>query len=760
MTELTISIVINTCDRADPLRTLLHALNQQTYPNFEVLVVVGPTRDDSVAVVGEFGERVVLVRCPKYNLSMSRNMGIAAATGDIIAFIDDDAVPCSTWLAQMVDIFQDPKIAGTGGRVYNVHPGSGQLQFRYGIFSLFAEDADVRPSPSTPLPTDTPADQWFPRLMGANMAYRRLALASVGGFDERFPYLFEEPDIAIRLAQVGYRLHHSDEMPVYHAPASSRNREMFTMNINWYLWMRGIIYFTLKHAEPVVGKRRALNQAINHALDFFKRIRTHHADGSLSDELYEQAKRQLWQGIQWGFRTGLFRPRLLAPNLVKPKRLLQPFLTKNSSHVPHILPLPPLAQQPIKPMNQPPLRICLLSTNYPPSNTEGVARLTHLMAQGLSELGHEIHVITEGQANYTTVYDGAYVHQIKTGHTRYNHFAKNGYPNLYWSLNRSQAMYEKLVSLRQNHNIQLADSTVWLLDGLVTSTAGDIPLAVRLVTSARQIAKISQPTQPIDAESQLIGELEAKLLHQSQGLIPISGAIQESYADLYQVDFATRPHQLIHAGIKPLPNEEVYPLDGQSKDEPIVLYVGRLERRKGLPDLLAAIPHVLQQFPKAQFWLAGSDNSTNDGFAEQYQASYPDYFRRTYPQHVDQVRFLGYVPDNKLDLLYQVCDLFVAPSLFESFGLIFLEAMNHARPTIGCNVGGPTEIVLHGETGLLVPPQSPGALAGAIIRLLGEPKTRRVMGLAGRERLLNQFTYLKMAEQYAQFYRSLIKGVQ
>jgi glycosyltransferase involved in cell wall biosynthesis len=164
----------------------------------------------------------------------------------------------------------------------------------------------------------------------------------------------------------------------------------------------------------------------------------------------------------------------------------------------------------------------------------------------------------------------------------------------------------------------------------------------------------------------------------------------------------------------------------------------------------------LDQFPQAQFWFAGKDNSEGDGFIENQQLTYPDYFQKKYRAYADRVQFLGYVADSKLELLYQICDLFVAPSLYESFGLIFLEAMNHARPVIGCQVGGPTEIITDGETGLLVPPQSSDVLAEAIITLLGDPSRRREMGLAGRQRLMDQFSYLKMAEHYAAFYRQLL----
>ena len=123
-----ISVIVNTCDRREALRTLLYSLNRQTYPDFEVVVVVGPTKDDSVEMLAdEFGDRLVVARCPHFNLSSSRNVGLGHAAGDVVAFIDDDAVPCFTWLAQLADAYKDPTVAGAGGRTYNILPGSASV---------------------------------------------------------------------------------------------------------------------------------------------------------------------------------------------------------------------------------------------------------------------------------------------------------------------------------------------------------------------------------------------------------------------------------------------------------------------------------------------------------------------------------------------------------------------------------------------------------------------------------------------------------
>lgn len=147
-----------------------------------------------------------------------------------------------------------------------------------------------------------------------------------------------------------------------------------------------------------------------------------------------------------------------------------------------------------------------------------------------------------------------------------------------------------------------------------------------------------------------------------------------------------------------------------------VLYLGRLEKRKGIQDLFAAIPQVLAKIPNVQFIIAGANNSHRDGFQQQTGLTYAAYFQQQYAQFTGQVSFLGQVSEEKLNELYQTCDLFVAPSLYESFGLIYLEAMNYGKPVIGCRAGGIPEVINEGITGLLAEPEAPDSLAKAMLK--------------------------------------------
>ena len=95
-----VSVVICTLNRANGLIETLECLRHQNYDNFEVVVVNGPSTDNTEEVLAPWADRIRLQRCRVPNLSVSRNIGIRAASGEVVAFIDDDALPEFDWIAQ------------------------------------------------------------------------------------------------------------------------------------------------------------------------------------------------------------------------------------------------------------------------------------------------------------------------------------------------------------------------------------------------------------------------------------------------------------------------------------------------------------------------------------------------------------------------------------------------------------------------------------------------------------------------------------
>jgi glycosyltransferase involved in cell wall biosynthesis len=175
-------------------------------------------------------------------------------------------------------------------------------------------------------------------------------------------------------------------------------------------------------------------------------------------------------------------------------------------------------------------------------------------------------------------------------------------------------------------------------------------------------------------------------------------------------------------------------------ERPIVLAVGRLDAQKGHAYLLAAAADI----PDALFVFVGEGRERS---ALEAQARALGVAER--------VRFLGH-RDDVPDLL-AACDVFVLPSRYEGLPLSVLEAMAAARPVVATAIEGTDEIVRHGETGLLVPPAAPSALAEAIRAVLADRALATRMGQAGRARVGREFSMSRMIDEVTGVYDELLE---
>lgn len=155
---------------------------------------------------------------------------------------------------------------------------------------------------------------------------------------------------------------------------------------------------------------------------------------------------------------------------------------------------------------------------------------------------------------------------------------------------------------------------------------------------------------------------------------------------------------------------------------PIVAVMGSLKASKGHIYFLQAARLLLQMHPDTQFMIAG-DGSLRAALEK--EAGQLGLHGR--------VRFLGAYENSAVPCILQGVSVVAVPSLSETFGIVALEAMACGVPVVASAVGGLAEVVSDGETGLLVPPRDPAALAAAIARLLDEPALRKRLGRAGRE---------------------------
>jgi glycogen synthase len=181
---------------------------------------------------------------------------------------------------------------------------------------------------------------------------------------------------------------------------------------------------------------------------------------------------------------------------------------------------------------------------------------------------------------------------------------------------------------------------------------------------------------------------------------------------------------------------------------PVVLYTGRFVDRKGVRELLAAIPLVLEQAPATRFVLVGGYGRS----AEIEQTWLTDALR----MHRSQIHFTGWLAPDEVADWYASADVLVVPSWYEPFGMVILEGMLHGLPIAACNVGGPAEILEHGQTGLLFPPKDVDALAQSLLSLVKDPGLRRRIGAAAAEEVRRGWLWPRMVEKMRAVYQEAI----
>jgi glycogen synthase len=183
---------------------------------------------------------------------------------------------------------------------------------------------------------------------------------------------------------------------------------------------------------------------------------------------------------------------------------------------------------------------------------------------------------------------------------------------------------------------------------------------------------------------------------------------------------------------------------------PLVLYSGRLVERKGIRELLSAIPRVLQAVPDARFVLAGGPPPlTRDEVASQWLTAEQRGYR-------DRIHFTGWLSPGDVYEWYAAADILVVPSRYEPFGMVVLEGMLHGLAVVASNVGGPADILEHRRTGLLVPPCNVDALASALHHLVVNREDRHRMGVAAAEEVRRRWLWPRLVPGMRDVYTELL----
>jgi GT2 family glycosyltransferase len=238
MTELTVSVIICTYNRGQYLARCLESIKKQTYQNYEIIVVNGPSVDDTEKILQKF-EDIKIINQKKLNgLSFARNLGIGASKGDIIAFIDDDSIADKDWINFLIKGYTDFFIGGVGGLVLS--PDKIKVQFDNGVINKCGIPYHIRPA-GKKIENDE-----FQIFMGTNCSFRKSVICEVGGFDPYFRYYHDESELCVRIIKAGFKLVYIRESYVIHEMAEGHNRKS-TFELNWTEIVKNVLFFTMKN---------------------------------------------------------------------------------------------------------------------------------------------------------------------------------------------------------------------------------------------------------------------------------------------------------------------------------------------------------------------------------------------------------------------------------------------------------------------------------------------------------------------------------
>ncbi|MBA84714.1 MAG: glycosyl transferase [Rhodobacteraceae bacterium] len=244
MDQPPISVVVVSRGRPASLSLCLTGLARLYYRNHEV-IVVADAAGLSAARALPFARHLKLIPYEVANISGARNLGISASAGEIVAFIDDDAVPEPTWLTHLAEAFSDSKVGAAGGFVIGRNGISWQWKARALNTGGQASALNVDESVTTVL---HPSAGRAVKTEGTNMAVRRWVLKKLGGFDENFRFYMDETDLNMRLAQLGIATAIVPSAIVHHAYAPSARRRQDRAVLDLSDIGRSSALFWRKHA--------------------------------------------------------------------------------------------------------------------------------------------------------------------------------------------------------------------------------------------------------------------------------------------------------------------------------------------------------------------------------------------------------------------------------------------------------------------------------------------------------------------------------
>jgi glycosyltransferase involved in cell wall biosynthesis len=322
---------------------------------------------------------------------------------------------------------------------------------------------------------------------------------------------------------------------------------------------------------------------------------------------------------------------------------------------------------------------------------------------------------------------------------------------VYNYLSASKLVNELIRKENFKYDIIIAHDWLSAISGITIKKEAKLPFAFHVHSTEKG--------RTLGNGSEVVSNIELQGAKTADLIVTVSYAMKD---ELIKLGFPKEKIQVSYNGVDPqkyspeaVDTEQIKKLRefyGVKDDEPLILFVGRLVGVKGVDKLIMAMPHVLQKMPKARLVIVGV------GDLQDYLVNLVNAMRLQ-----DHVKFnFEFVPEEERILHYAACDIAVFPSLYEPFGIVALEAMSMERPVVvgAAGVSGMREIVIccgEEQCGFHINPNNPADIAWGINSALESPEKRKWLGKNGRRRVLEEFTWDKIAEKTIALYEQIIK---
>jgi glycosyltransferase involved in cell wall biosynthesis len=406
------------------------------------------------------------------------------------------------------------------------------------------------------------------------------------------------------------------------------------------------------------------------------------------------------------------------------------------------------------------MRVCLISREYPPeTGWGGIGTFTHHLAHGLTAQGHEVHVVSLSSSVNDAPFRGGdgepFVHRVPSKRMAVNMgFFNFCLPVTRPMLEETTGLWLKFLQLHREKPFDVLECPEHFAEGLLPSLAGVLPLVIRLHTPHSKLVKEKFHNFQPSFDHRILTAMERVAMISADVLVSPS----EDLADYVAKDL-NLPLQRISIVRNPVdvhkftPEGPVAELDNEAVK---ILFVGRLEQRKGVHHLIDAVPLVLKAVngKRVQFILVGKDTRTESGHGSVLD-ELKVRLRETSCE--SSVLFIPGVPLAEMPNYYRAADICVLPSLYDNAPMTVIEAMSCGKPVVVTAAGGAKEYASNEECGLVVPPGDNQALADAIARLVNSDGMRSSFGATARQRALEKFSVEQTARETVELYESARK---